>query len=264
MRGLAWWLVAVPLSPFMLPLALYALRTTLRLPVAQGVPEGLTGVERTGRPLRLLVLGESTVVGVGVERLEDGLAAQLAGCLSERLERAVHWKSYGESGIRAGGALQRLLPSVQEESADIVLLVLGVNDTVGLCRKRRWQEDLAGLIDGCARGGARVVLAGVPPMRKFFALPWLLRHVFGWRASLLDRWAREVAMRRKALHLPSDLRFEPCFLARDGYHPSSVGYRYWAESLADGYMASLDGQSVRDFCVENDRVGIKAAGPEVH
>ena len=263
MRGLLWWMIAVPLSPVMLPLAVYALNTTLRLPVASGPREGVVGVERTGRALRLLVLGESTAVGVGVEQLEDGLAAQLARCLSERFERTVCWRTCGESGIRLGGALERLLPGVRhEEPADIVLLVLGVNDTMGLCGKRRWQEGLARLIDGCAGGGARVVLTGVPPIQHFCALPWLLRRVFGWRASLLDRWARQVAERKGALHLPVRLRFEPRFLARDGYHPSSAGYRYWAQSLADQYPASLDSRQAVDSSPENEKAGI-SAGPEV-
>lgn len=263
MRGLLWWMVAVPLSPVMLPLALHALRTTVRLPVARGPEEGVAGVERTGRPLRLLVLGESTAVGVGVDQLEDGLAAQLARCLSERFARTVRWKTCGESGIRLAGALERLLPDVREEEpADIVLLVLGVNDTMGLCGKRRWQEGLARLIDGCADEGARVVLAGVPPIQHFRALPWLLRHVFGWRASLLDRWARQVAERKQALHLPVRLLFEPRFLARDGYHPSSAGYRHWAEGLADQYLAALDSQQAEGSRPENEKAGIQA-GPQV-
>ena len=212
---------------------------------------------------RRKVLGESTAVGVGVDQLEDGLAAQLARCLSERFARTVRWKTCGESGIRLAGALERLLPDVREEEpADIVLLVLGVNDTMGLCGKRRWQEGLARLIDGCADEGARVVLAGVPPIQHFRALPWLLRHVFGWRASLLDRWARQVAERKQALHLPVRLLFEPRFLARDGYHPSSAGYRHWAEGLADQYLAALDSQQAEGSRPENEKAGIQA-GPRV-
>lgn len=262
LRGLLWWLALVPLAPVMLPQALYAQRTTLRLPVAGGAREGLVGLGQTGRPLRLRVLGESTVVGVGVERLEDGLAAQVAHCLSERFSRQVHWRVAGESGIRLAELLRRLPEQAEEEPADLALLVLGVNDTLGLSGRRHWQQGLAQLIDACAGENTRVLLAGVPPVGHFRALPWPLRRMFGWRAALLDRWARQVAERKGALHLPVRLSFEPGFLARDGFHPSAAGYRRWAQDMLEQYLASLDGPRASGSRPENERAGVMA-GPEM-
>lgn len=233
MRGLLWWAVALPLLPVLIPLALQTRRSALRLQPAAGEPQGLVGADQCGEPLRLLVMGESTAVGVGVEQLEDGLACRLAQGLSERLTRPVSWRVCGENGIRLAGALQRLLPQAVAEPADLVLLVLGVNDTTGLSGRRHWQQGLGRLIDACRSGGARVALAGVPPMRHFSVLPWLLRQLLGWRAALLDRWAQQVAERHGALHLPVRLTFEPHLLAKDGYHPSREGYRLWAEGLVE-------------------------------
>src|SRR5690554_1824475 len=99
MRGLLWWLALLPAAPVLLPQALYARRATLRLPIARGAREGLAGVGQTGRELRLLVLGESTVMGVGVERMEEGLAAQLARCLEERFSRTVRWQRSEERRV---------------------------------------------------------------------------------------------------------------------------------------------------------------------
>ena len=233
MRGLLWWSVALPLLPVALPLAVRTRRTALRLPPAAGERMGLAGGHLGGEPLRLLLVGESTAVGVGVESQQEALAGQLALGLSERLVRPVSWRVCGENGIRLAGVLQRLLPQVLAEPADLVLLVLGVNDTTGLSGRRHWQAGLGKLIGDCQSGGARVALAGVPPMRHFSALPWLLRQLLGWRAALLDRWACEVAERHGALHLPTRLTFEPHLLARDGYHPSREGYRLWAEGLVE-------------------------------
>ena len=39
--------------------------------------------------------------------------------------------------------------------------------------------------------------------------------MFGWRAALLDRWARRAAERKGALHLPVRLPFEPFFMLMD-------------------------------------------------
>lgn len=255
MRGLLWWLALVPLAPVLLPQALYASRATPRLPAASGAREGIAGTGQTGRALRLRVLGESTAVGVGVERMVDGLAAQLARCLAERFSRQVRWQVAGESGIRLA-ELERLPALREEEPADLVVLVLGVNDTLGLSGRRHWQAGLGRLIEACAGEGTGVLLAGVPPVRHFRALPWPLRRMFGWRASLLDRWARRVAEQKGVVHLPVRLPFEPRFLARDGFHPSAAGYRRWAQDMVEQYLASLDGQ--RGAHPENETAGVMA------
>lgn len=234
---LLWWAVAVPLLPLLLPQAWHTWRTALRLPPASGEPQGLAGGSLPGQPLRLLLVGESTVVGVGVARLENALAGQLAQALAVRLERPVAWRMCGENGIGVHQAVQRLLPRALSEPADWVVLVFGVNDTAGLSSRRRWTAGLERMIVALQGGGAQVALTAVPPLQHFQALPRLLRTVLGWRAALLDGWARRLAARLAARHYPVGLSFSAEYLAKDGYHPSALGYRVWADKLADQLSA---------------------------
>jgi len=128
-RGLVWWAAALPLLPLLLPLAVHARRTALRLAPAAGAAQGLAATaEQSGTPLRLLVLGESTVAGVGAACLEQALAGQLAVALARRLARPVQWQALGENGITAGEACRRLLPQVGERF-DLVVLDLTDPDT---------------------------------------------------------------------------------------------------------------------------------------
>ncbi|MGP3791257.1 SGNH/GDSL hydrolase family protein [Pseudomonas sp. B392_1p] len=237
MRNLLWWAVTVPLLPLLLPQAWYTRRTALRLPVASGEPQGLAGDSLPGQPLRLLLVGESTVVGVGVACLENALAGQLAQALAARLEHPVAWRVCGENGIGVHLAVQRLLPRALSEPADWAVLVFGVNDTTGLSSRRRWAAGLGRMIVALQGGGAQVALSAVPPLQHFQALPWLLRTVLGWRAALMDGWARRLAARLSAHHFPGGLSFSAEYLAEDGYHPSALGYRVWAEMLADQFIA---------------------------
>ena len=89
------------------------------------------------------------------------------------------------------------------------------------------------LADALGERGCRVVFSGVPPLQHFTALPWLLRQLMGWRASLLDAELQGLAQRLGALHCRLDLPFEAHYLAEDGYHPSALGYRQWANGLAE-------------------------------
>ncbi|MDG9921950.1 MULTISPECIES: SGNH/GDSL hydrolase family protein [unclassified Pseudomonas] len=230
--GLWWWLL-LALTPIALPQALWTRRTALRLPEASGAQSGVVGVERVGEPLRLLLIGESTVAGVGVEAQETALAGQLARALSARLGHPVAWRACGENGITAGEACERLLPLALSEPADLVLLVFGVNDTTHLSSLSRWEGALRALSQRMAAHGCRVVFTGVPPIQHFSALPWLLRRLLGLRAGLLDSELRRISVQERAQYARLDLQFADDYLARDGYHPSALGYRVWGEGLAE-------------------------------
>lgn len=239
LAGLCWWAAALPLLPLALPMAVHTRRTALRLAPAAGPERGLAGGELDGKPLRLLLIGESTVAGVGASCLDFALAGQMAAALSSRLGRPVAWRACGENGITAGEALERLLPLVADEPADLVLLVFGVNDTTHFSSSHSWQDSLTGLARHFVERGAQVALAGVPPLQHFSALPWLLRQLLGWRASLLDRQLHALAERERLACCATRLEMRPGFLALDGYHPSPLGYRVWGESLADWFVAEV-------------------------
>ena len=233
LRAYAWWLTVLALSPVLVPLAVRTRRLALRLPPAEGPRRGLAGADLAGEPLHLLVLGESTVVGVGVSCLQAALVGQLAEALAARQGRPVAWRACGENGITATQACERLLPQVLDEPFELVLLVFGVNDTTHLTSLQRWRVALGSMAEALARRGARVAFSGVPPLQHFSALPWLLRRVLGMRAALLDASLRQLAGHLGVGHHPLSLEFSAEFLAPDGYHPSSRGYRVWAEGLAD-------------------------------
>lgn len=233
LRAGLWWGLTLALAPIVLPQALWTRRTALRLPEASGAQDGLAGAEFSGEPLRLLLIGESTVAGVGVEAQTEALAGQLALALAERQQRPVAWRACGENGITAGEACERLLPLALSQPADLVLLVFGVNDTTHLSSLTRWVAALRSLSRALAAQGAQVAFTGVPPIQHFTALPWLLRRLLGLRAALLDEALLRASREERADYLKLGLLVTPDYLARDGYHPSALGYRVWAEGLAE-------------------------------
>lgn len=231
-RAGAWWLGFTLLAPVALPLAVYTRRKALRLPPAAGLLCGVAGQALPGEPLRLLVLGESTVVGVGVDQLQAALVGQLAAALAAREGRPVAWRACGENGITAEQARERLLPQVLDQPFDLALLVFGVNDTTHLTSLARWEAALGSMAEALVARGAAVAFSSVPPLQHFTALPWLLRRLLGLRAGLLDTRLRQLAVSLGAGHHKVDLEFSAEYLARDGYHPSGLGYRVWAQGLA--------------------------------
>src|SRR5215475_6081237 len=76
------------------------------IPVAESPPprsDGRYGAEFTGEPIRLVVLGDSTAAGLGVDRPRDTPGALLAAGLAERLHRPVLLRNFGVSGSESAG-----------------------------------------------------------------------------------------------------------------------------------------------------------------
>lgn len=224
------------LGPLLLWQARRVRRTTPRLPVAAGALAGEVG---KGEPLRLLVVGESTAVGVGAAHHGEALAGELAARLAAKLGRRVFWRVLGDNGATARGTL-RLLEATHTVAADLAVVVLGVNDVLEQTRAARWQRDIAALVAALhARTGAReVILLEVPPLVHFPALPRPLRDVLGADARRLDAALARVAARldapaRRVRHYRFAFDGAREFFARDGFHPSARGYARWAELIAD-------------------------------
>src|SRR5262245_48122534 len=104
--------------------------TTPILPPAAGPTEGRT----PGRApaLRVALLGESTVAGVGAATHEESLAGRTADALCRITGRSIEWRAIGLSGATARTTRRVLLEKLPGAGADAVALVLGVNDTVTL------------------------------------------------------------------------------------------------------------------------------------
>ncbi len=230
----------LPLVPVLLLQGRYVRRVTPLLPEAAGPSTGVVPGE--GLPLSLLVLGESTVAGVGAPDHARALTGQLAQALAARAGHPVRWRALGRSGYTAARARRRLLPELPAGPVDAVVLALGVNDTLQGRAPARWADDLASLIAGVREqvGQAPVLLASVPPMGMFPALPQPLRWAMGWRAATLARAAARLAPSlARVRYSAAQLDSATGFFCADRFHPSVEGYRVWGGLLAAELMDLL-------------------------
>lgn len=229
---------AMPLAPLLLLQGRRVRRDTPKLPEAGGAREGVAGADRLGRPLRLLVLGDSSAAGVGAEAQDEALAGRLVERLEPALSRPLHWKVVARTGTTTREA-QALLEAEPAEPFDVAVLALGVNDVTALRPAARWLRDveqLTALLHGRHRL-RRVLWSGLPPMHRFPALPQPLRGVLGLHARGLDhalgRWCavRPGGLRPRTTHVPLPAMTDRSLVATDGFHPGPGAYRIWADVL---------------------------------
>ncbi|MEX5721839.1 SGNH/GDSL hydrolase family protein, partial [Geodermatophilus maliterrae] len=174
--------------------------------------------------------------GVGVATQDDALAARFAAALAGRSGRAVHWRLSARTGTTAGRATPRLLPGLAGPAADVVLVQLGVNDTLRLRARAAWRRDVTALLDALAPLVAPdgvVVLAGLPDLAAFPTLPQPLRGVLGRHARALDRELGALSAARPGVrHAPAPPLSGREHFAGDGFHPNAAAVREWTADLA--------------------------------
>jgi HAD superfamily phosphoserine phosphatase-like hydrolase len=193
-------------------------------------------------PLRLAILGDSSAAGVGARSHDQALAGHLATDLARLTGRRVAWRVVAQTGATVREAARDLVPRLadpaQPWTPDAVVVVAGVNDLTRLRPGPAWRQDVAGLvaaIRGRLGGRPTMLLAGVPPVHRFPALPWVVRWPQGAHAWWLDRQLARLARDEPDCHhLPvRHLRVAPTdFFAPDRFHPAPAGYRAWALALA--------------------------------
>lgn len=218
-----------PALPLMLPQALWLKRSAPRAAAAEGAREGFEGA--TGaRRLRLLALGDSPFEGVGIARIADTLPVRLAGLIAEAHGLRVDWHIFAKNGATAGSLRERLLPKIEAQPFDVILVSVGVNDVTGLTGGRRFAQALDALLSDLRTHSpqAQLILLGIPPMQAFPLLPQPIRAWLGGRSQRLEALGIAAARRHRALHSPVRVQPTPELFASDGFHPSALGHARWA------------------------------------
>ncbi|MDP3209231.1 MAG: SGNH/GDSL hydrolase family protein [Rhodoglobus sp.] len=224
----------IPLAPVLLAQGRRLRRDTPRLPDAALPWHGSVAGER---PLRLLVLGDSTAAGVGAETQHDALPGHLARGLATLTGRGVEWEAIGENGADARELIEDYLDAATERAYEVVLLSVGANDALGLRSRRAFGRDirtiLAALRD--ASPDATIIVSSLPAFFRFVLLPQPLKWNLYLHSTSLEDEARAIVARTPSAHMsPPPPPYTDGFFASDLFHPSSQGYRDWADlALAD-------------------------------
>jgi lysophospholipase L1-like esterase len=191
-----------------------------------------------GAPLRILWLGDSLAVGVGVDEPHEVPAAQLAHHLAHPCDvqlRAV-------AGATTADVLDVQLAGIDTSTIDVVVVQVGANDVACMVGRRRFRTNYRRIL--AAVEGRPVVCVGIPDFAAAERLAEPLRSIAGARGRMLDAIIRAESRAAGAAYV--DISSRPAHLDRpatrallspDRYHPGPSGYSIWAVRIADSMRA---------------------------
>lgn len=217
------------LSPILVMQGIITRRSVPRLPEPPGARDGETG---EGRPLRLLILGDSAAAGVGASHQDQALLGQVVGSLQANCR--VTWSLRARNGNTTSTVL-KLLKSQPPQDYDVVVTSLGVNDVTSLVGAKEWRRQQAELRTILKQkfNADLIIVSGLPPLHGFPALPQPLRWILGSRATRFNRYLEaDVTADEDTIFL--DVRFtsDTSLMASDGFHPGPDVYAQWAQRVA--------------------------------
>lgn len=201
--------------------------------------------KHTERTINVLLLGESTFAGIGVNRHTDGIAGATASAIASELDATVNWQVLARSGYTVREVRKKLLPQYIAPIPDIVIIGVGGNDAFGLNNPVAWRLSVRKLITELREKfpDVPILFAAVPPIREFPAFPSLMQRIIGGLVEMLGRELQLEVLRHPNVYLQqpnvivkdwledseSSISVDDFF--SDGVHPAPSAYRLWGESL---------------------------------
>ena len=224
--------IVLPVSPLLFLQGHYTRRKVGLLPEAAGDKSGLAGVGDA--PVNLLVIGESTVAGLGARTHEQALAGRFAEQLNARLGKPVRWSVVGRNGVTAKRTIDELVPMMPDERFDYVLVGLGGNDVMKLSSPRKWRRDMIRLLNIIRERnpGVAIFITNCPMIKYSPVIPHPIKFLLWELSKLHDANIREFTADMDRVfyyHQPTDLNLDGFFA--DGIHPSEQGYADWSAAM---------------------------------
>ena len=248
-------LAAIPLLPVMYLQGKKIRANIPRLPEAKGTAG--TATFHSDKALQLISIGESTIAGVGVENHEEGFTGTLARELALKFQADVHWKVYARSGYTAKSVRERIIPVIEEKTADLVVVGLGGNDAFTLNNPEKWRRQVQELIGEISMKFAEtpVFFTNMPPIKEFPAFTPLMKFTLGNLGEILGEELEDLVRSEEGVYYNAQKITLKDWTARlppgadataffsDGVHPSKLTYQIWAKDFSEFVFGK---QEVRD------------------
>ena len=183
-----------------------------------------------GQPIRLLLIGDSSAAGVGVDDINNSLGGHLVKYLAQRSQRPVNIRIAGCNSATSGEIRDYVLPNIEFTDFTHILLNIGTNDAKNFHTARRFDREFGTLLYAINTRfpAANLIWSGIFDMSKISGLPSPLNFILGIRSREFMRLGKILCHERLAQVPQGNWQPAKENFSVDGFHASNKGYHEWA------------------------------------
>jgi hypothetical protein len=194
---------------------------------------------------RLLIVGSGPAVGWGVLSHDLSLPGALARAVSARTGRGAMVDVIPDPRMVASTAV-RYLDDARLWRYDAVVLMVGINDAIGLTGRRAWRRSMRTLLqhaEDASSLSTSIFVVGIPPIRSLRVYDAIIGGIAERHGQVLNRVTLALVPEfQRSTFVP----FSPVPVPVPNRYRSPEEYRIWADLLVDAVALPLNRQSQVD------------------
>lgn len=193
--------------------------------------------------IRILVVGDSSALGVGCDDISQSSVGVIAEKLSEQF--SVQYQVCAFTSFATKQIFEKVR-EVPKQSFDFIVISLGTNDILQRTKLSDWVKQVTELmtylqVSFCPQ---KIFINAVPPFQKLSHLPNSFRTYLSNKSQQMNLYLSQLAIESTACQfVDMDFDFHADYISADGFHPSALLYQLQGARLATFMLENLVGES---------------------
>lgn len=193
--------------------------------------------------IRILVVGDSSALGVGCDDISQSSVGVIAEKLSEQF--SVQYQVCAFTGFTTKQIFEKVR-EVPKQSFDFIVISLGTNDILQRTKLSAWIKQITELMTHLQVSfyPQKIFINAVPPFQKLSHLPSSFRTYLSNKSQQMNQYLSQLSVGSSAYQfVDMDFDFHADYISDDGFHPSALLYQLQGERIATLMLEKLVGEN---------------------